>query len=214
MRRIGRIAAALLLAGLVAGCETHPAPPISAQQLRYVKSFNLFTLYWAGRQMDGIPLVQADGLGDYNPTIGVTLYYGNCLHEAVTKLGGCTLPLRITTVWYVPHSNRSFGTNHYTHFHGVPADIVNDGDEVELYTDQMAVDVIGATPKITREAVAHLTTFNRTPSAAWPAFPPPEYQPGVSEKQLEAEKALTGATGQTGGNEPPSDLQPNVTPSK
>ena len=213
MRRIGWIAAALASAGLVAGCATRPAPPISAAQLRYARSFRLFTLYWAGKRVDGIPLIQADGLGDYNPTVGVSLYYGNCERESVVKLGGCALPLRITTVWYIPHSNQSFGVNRYTRFHGVPADVVNGGDEIELYTDEMAVDVIGANPRITLEAVHHLTTFNRTPTAAWPAFPPPEYQPGVSEKELQAEKALTGATGATGGNEPPSDLQPNVTPS-
>jgi hypothetical protein len=214
MRRITAVAAAIASACLVAGCATHPAPPISAQQLSYAKSFSLFTLYWAGKSMDGIRLVEADGLGDYNPTVGVTLYYGNCFKQSVTKLGGCTLPLRITTVWYVPHSNRSFGTNHYTRFHGVPADIVNGGDEVEIYTDAMAVDVIGATPKITLEAVRHLTTFNRTPSAAWPAFPPPQYTPGVSLKQLAAEHIFQGVTGSTGINEPPSDLQPSPPSSK
>jgi hypothetical protein len=211
--RIVKLASGLACAGLIAGCATHPAPPISATQLRYARSFSLFTLYWAGKSMDGIPLIEADGLGDYNPTIGVTLYYGNCLKQSVTKLGGCKLPLRITTVWYVPHSNASFGRNDYTRFHGVPADIVDGGDEIELYTDAMAVDVIGATPKITLEAVHHLTTFNRRPSAAWPAFPPPEFTPGVSLKQLAAERARKGTTGAT-GPEPPSDLQPNPQPSR
>jgi hypothetical protein len=214
MRRIAAIAAVVASAALIAGCATRPAPPISAAQLRYARSFRLFTLYWAGKSMDGIRLIQADGLGDYNPTIGVTLYYGNCMKQSITKLGGCQLPLRITTVWYIPHSNVSFGKNHYTRFHGVPADIVNNGDEIEIYTDAMAVDVIGATPKITLEAVRQLTTFNRKPSAAWPAFPPPDYTPGVSLRQLAAEHALQGTTSVTGANQPPSDLQPSPNPSQ
>jgi hypothetical protein len=207
LRRIAQIGVALASAGLIAGCATHPAPPISAKQLDYAKSFHLFTLYWAGKRMDGIPLTEADGLGDYIPSIGVTMYYGNCEHKSLLKLGGCTLPLKVTTVWYIPHSNISLGRQRNVRLHGVPAVIFNGGDEIELYTDAMAVDVIGATPKLTMEGVRHLTTFNRTPSAAWPAFPPPEFTPGVSLKQLAARR---GSTGATSANAPPSDLQPSV----
>ena len=152
-------ACAVGLAGALAGCATAPAPPISAKQLAYARSFNLFTVYWAGKRMDGIPLTEADGLGDYVAPIGVSMFYGNCLHQSLLKLGGCTLPLKITTVWYVPHSNRSLGPQRSVRLHGVPALIFNHGDEVELYTDAMAVDVIGATPKLTMEGVRHLTTL-------------------------------------------------------
>src|ERR1700691_1192201 len=113
MKRPAMIAGVLALAGTLAGCATHAAPPIEATQLAYARSFKLFTLYWAGKRMDGIPLTEADGLGDYSPEIGVTLFYGNCEHKSILQLGGCTLPLKITTVWYIPHSNVSLGQRRY-----------------------------------------------------------------------------------------------------
>jgi hypothetical protein len=209
-RRLARVVAAAATAGLVAGCATGPAPPISAKQLAYAHSFDLFTLYWAGRSVDGIPLTEADGLGDYDVQIGVTMFYGNCVHKSVLKLGGCTLPLKVTTVWYIPHSNISLGPQRKVRVHGVPAVIFNHGDEVEVYTDAMAVDVIGATPKLTLAGIKQLTTFNRKPSVAWPAFPPPEFTPGVSLKQLAAEKKRRDS----GTSNPPGDLQPSVNQSQ
>jgi hypothetical protein len=207
MIRPAKIAGLLALTGLLAGCATHPAPPIPAKQLAYAHSFSLFTLYWAGKSVDGIPLTEADGLGDYNPQIGVTLFYGNCEHKSIMQFGGCTLPLKITTVWYVPHSNVSLGKRRNIRMHGVPGVIFNGGDEIELYTDAMAVDVVGATPKLTLAGARHLTTFNRHPTAAWPAFPPPQFTPGVSLKQLAAERAARGATSP---DAPPGELQPSV----
>jgi hypothetical protein len=207
-----KLAAAVASAGLLAGCATRPAPPISAGELAYAHSFNLFTVYWAGRRMDGIPLTAADGLAEYNPPIGITMYYGNCLHKSVTKLGGCTLPLKVVTAWYIPHSNISLGTRLNVRLRGVPAVIFNHGDEAELYTDATLVDVIGATPKLTMEGVAHLTPFNRTPTASWPALPPPQFRPGVSLKQLAAERV--GVSGMSGTVNPPGDLQPSLTPTQ
>ncbi|HEX2702866.1 MAG TPA: hypothetical protein VHM72_05495 [Solirubrobacteraceae bacterium] len=209
-RSVVKVAVAAATAGLVAGCATVPAPPISAKQLAYAHSFDLFTLYWAGKTVHGIPLTEADGLGDYNPQIGVTMYYGNCVHKSIVKLGGCTLPLKITTVWYIPHSNISLGAQRNVRVHGVPAVIFNHGDEVEVYTDAMAVDVVGATPKLTMEGVRQLTTFNRTPTAAWPAFPAPQFTPGVSLKQLAAERKRRGNV----KSGPPGDLQPSVNQSQ
>jgi hypothetical protein len=217
-RRVTKVVLAVAGAALLGGCASASAPPISAKQLAYSRSFNLFTVYWAGRSMDGIPLVEADGIGDYLPPSGITMYYGNCLHKSFTKLGGCTLPLEITTVWYIPHSNKSLGAQRNVRLRGVPAVIFNHGDEAELYTDETLVDVIGATPKLTMEGVEHLTPLNRAPSAAWPAFPQPVFKPGVSEKQLAAAKSgatgASGASGATGVDYPPGDLQPDVNPSQ
>jgi len=207
VRRAILAAATLAAAGVLAGCATGPAPPVSKNQLTYARSFALYTVYWAGPRLDGFPLTQADGIGDYNSHVGVTLYYGNCEHKSLLALGGCTLPLRITTVLYLPHSNVSFGRYRSIRMHGVPAVITAGGDEIELYTGDVAVDVYGATPKITRDAAEHLTSFNRPATAAWPAFTPPQYQPGVSYAQLGKQAQATGDTGTVG---PPGDLQPNA----
>jgi hypothetical protein len=208
MTRITTIAAALAAAATLAGCATHAAPPISAEQLTYARSFRLFTVYWAGRSIDGVALTEADGAGDYNPIIGVTMYYGNCERGGGLLIGGCTLPLKITTVRYVPHSNVSLGPQRSVHLRGVPAVIFDGGREIELYTDEMSVDVVGDTPARALAAVAHLRPFNRAVTATFPAFPEPQFQPGVSAKEL---KAAREATGQTGVVSPPGGLQPNVT---
>jgi hypothetical protein len=207
MVRISKLACAVAGALLLAGCATHPAGPISAKQLRYARSFKLFTVYWAGRSIDGIPLTQADGAGDYDPVIGITMYYGNCERGGGIPIGGCTLPLKVTTVRYVPHSNVSLGPRRDVTLRGVPAVIFDKGSEIELYTDEMEVDVVGDTPRRALQAVAHLTTFNRTPTATWPAFPKPQFKPGVSLKQIAEAKE---ATGDTGTLAPPSALQPSV----
>jgi hypothetical protein len=195
----------------LAACSTRPAPAISADQLSYARSFDLYTVYWAGMRLDGIPLTQADGLASYDSHYGVTLSYGNCVHKSLLALGGCTLPVRITTVWYIPHSNVSFGRYRYIRLHGVPALVTNGGEEIEIYTGPVAVDVIGATPKLTRDAANALRPFNRPQNGSWPAFTPPQYQPGVSYAQLGTEAGTTGNTGAPGGTiGPPGDLQPSV----
>ena len=199
--------AALAVGALLGGCGTSAPPPITSAQLAYARSFDLYTVYWAGKRIDGIPLTQADGIGSYNSHYGVTLSYGNCEHKSVLSLGGCTLPVRITTVWYLPHSNVSFGRYRYFRLHGVPALITNGGDEIEVYTENVAVDVIGANPQITQDAAAALTPFNRPVTSTLPAFSPPDYQPGVSYAQLGKEASATGDTGTIG---PPGDLQPSV----
>ena len=79
MSALPKVALGLAAAGLLAGCATHPAPPISASQLAYARSFRGYTVYWAGRSVDGAPLTAADNGNspNYAPTIGLTLYYGN-----------------------------------------------------------------------------------------------------------------------------------------
>ena len=207
MKRVGVIVAALALGALIGGCATAAPPPVTAAQLSYARSFDLYTVYWAGRRIDGVPLTQADGMGSYDEHYGVTLSYGDCEHKSLLSLGGCTVPVRITTVLYVPHSNVSFGHYRYIRMHGVRALLANGGDEIELYTGPVAIDVVGANAKITRDAAAALRPFNRPVSADWPAFPPPDYQPGVSYAQLGKQASATGDTGTIG---PPGDLQPSV----
>lgn len=201
------ITAALAACGLLAGCATHPAPPLSNKQLSFARKFRLYTIYWAGRDMDGVPITGADDPSEYDSNIGMTLYYGNCEHGGALLPNGCTLPLKITTVIYVPQSNAALGPRRKVRLRGVPAVIFDDGRAIELYTDEMAVNVVADTPRRAREAVAHLTPFNRATSAGWPAFPPPQFKPGVSSKDLAKESGLTGATDVV---TPPGPLQPSV----
>jgi len=207
MSRVSMIAAVLAAGGLLAGCATHPAHPLSTKQLSYVRKFRLYTIYWAGRRMDGVPITGADSPSEYDPNIGMTLYYGNCERGGALVPNGCTLPLKITTVIYVPQSNAALGPRRKVRLRGVPAVIYDDGHDIQLYTDEMAVDVVADTRRRALEAVAHLTPFNRGTSVGWPAFPPPQFKPGVTSKQLAEELGVTGATDPVS---PPGALQPSV----
>ena len=56
-----------------------------------------------------MPLTAADNLSDFNSSAGFALYYGDCEGRGPLHTAGCTLPLKITTVLYSPHSDASFG---------------------------------------------------------------------------------------------------------
>ena len=91
--------------------------------------------------MAGVPLTQADNPLYFYAAVGFTMYYGNCEGRGTLHDGGCNLPLRITTSIYETHSDVSFGPQQWVEFHGVPAVIYNGGDNIELYTDRMDVDI-------------------------------------------------------------------------
>jgi hypothetical protein len=204
-QRITRAVAALGAAAALAGCSTHPAPPITGAALAVARSFNDFTTYWDGRYLGNVPLTAADGLSTYAPSNGFTLFYGNCERDGLLHIGGCTLPVEITTVLYVPHSNKSLGPRRNLRLRGVPAVIFDGGDEIEMYTDKMSIDIVADTPRRALAAVRALRPFNRVPTITWPAFPQPYFKPGVPPNQL---PGATGASGATGTATLPSQLQP------
>lgn len=212
VRALAKLAVGLTAAVLLAGCSTHPAPPISASQLAAARAFKGYTIYWAGRSIDGIPLTAADDGSNpttYNQTIGVTLYYGNCESDGVLHVGGCTLPLKITTVLYVPHSNVSLGQQKNVTLRGVPAVIFGGGDDIEIYTDRQSIDIVADNPRRALQAAAALEPFNRVPTANFPAFPYPQFKPGVPPSALATADGATGASGPAAA--PPPELQPNPT---
>jgi hypothetical protein len=205
----------LVAAVTLAGCATGPAPPISAADLASARAFNRFTVYWAGRGVDGVPLTAADNLYNFNSNAGFAMYYGDCESRGPLRDSGCTLPLKITTVIYEPHSDASFGPQHNVRLRGVPAVIYGGGDDIEIYTDRQAIDIAADSPRRALAAVNALEPFNRTPTADFPAFPQPYFQPGVSAEQLALQAAATGPTGPTGATSdivPPAALEPTPGP--
>src|SRR5579863_8201261 len=149
-RASGLAAAAAVI---LAGCTTNEAPPISAVDLSQARFFKEFTVYWAGNRIDGIPLTAADSPLDFiNSSVGFALYYGDCLGRGTFHTGGCTLPLKITTVRYRAHSDVNFGPQHWVLVHHVPAVVYDGGDKLEIYTDLQAVDIVAATPRIASDA--------------------------------------------------------------
>jgi hypothetical protein len=198
----------LAAAAVLAGCTTHPAPPISASALASARAFKEYTVYWAGLEVQGIPLTQADTPRSFYAPVGFTAYYGNCGSRGVLHDNGCNLPLKISTSVYSPHSDAPFGPQHWLQLHGVPAVVYHGGDDIEIYTDKMDIDISADTPARARAAADALEPFNRTPSAGFPAFPQPFYTPNVSRAQLAAGAGTTGATGATTDLAPPAALEP------
>jgi hypothetical protein len=210
--------AALLaaVAALLTGCATHGAPPISAADMSAAIHFKEFTVYWAGRKLDGVPLTAADNLADFHSGVGFALYYGNCMSRGTLHTGGCVLPLKVTTDRYSPHSDVSFGPQHWILVHQVPAVVYQGGDAIEIYTDRQTIDIAAATPKLARDAARALTPFNRKVTPSFPAFPQPYYTPNPSQAELNAlANGTTGPTGSSGtigatsGIGPSSTLEPS-----
>ncbi len=207
-RRWPRRAAAVFAvacAAVLAGCTTHPPAPISATAIdATAHSFKEYTVYWAGREIDGVRLTDADSPAFFYSPVGFTMYYGDCEGRGILHDGGCTFPLKITTSIYSAHSDASFGPQRWITLHGVPAVVYHGGNDIEIYTDRMDIDIVGDSPARALAAAKALAPFNRVPSTAWPAFPQPEYTPNPP---------ATGVTGETTAIAPPPQLEPSPEPS-
>ncbi len=180
MRRTILRASGLLAAlALLAGCTTHPAPPISDGDLQLARKFSLFTTYWVGRSIQGIPLTAADSTRDYDPTVGMRVYYGNCVKpSSILSSAGCQLPLEIATVIYHAHTNIGFGARTETVIRGAPVVIYNGGRSMEIYTGGLAIDVYAQSPQLAQAAAQALVPLNRLRPRGRD-FSPPRYVPGV-----------------------------------
>ncbi len=195
-------------AAAVAGCSTHQVAPISSAALASAHTFKKYTDYWAGLEVDGARLTDADSpLLFYSP-VGFTMYYGNCEGRGALHDGGCTMPLRITTTIYAAHSDASFGPQHWLELHGVPAVVYDGGDDIEIYTDRQDIDIVADDPARAMAAALALQPFNRIPSPNFPAFPQPVYTPNPPPAPPNGTAGLTGPTGATTTIAPPPELEP------
>jgi hypothetical protein len=186
IRRLGRRALLIVLAGLLAGCTTHPAPPISDSDLQLSREFGLYTFYWVGRSFDGIDLTAADAKRDYDATVGMRVYYGNCAKSSsILSTSGCRLPLEIATVLYRPHSNVGLGPLRETVIRDAPAVVFNGGSSIEVYTGHLAIDINAENPRLARAAAEALVPLNRTGPHPR-SLAPPKYIPGVDPRAATA----------------------------
>jgi hypothetical protein len=215
-RRTASLALAATACALVAaGCTTHQVAQLTGHDLATARAFKEFTVYWAGMSVDGVNLTAADNLADFNSSVGFALYYGDCEGRGTFHTAGCTLPLKITTVRYSPHSDASFGAQRWIRTkQGVPAVVYHGGQDIEVYTDRMDIDIVADSPRRALDALNALYPFNRDVTSSFPAFPQPYFEPDVSQQQLVQEGASgsTGATGATSDIAPPPQVQPTAAP--
>jgi hypothetical protein len=176
-------AAALIAAGATAlvGCGTHP-PQLSGHEINVARRFTVYDIYWVGRRFQGIPLVAADFRREYNPQLGLAVYYGDCARKvSLFGAGGCHLPLQITSVCYVQHHNDGLGPRRSARIRGVPAVIFNGGKSIELYTGNILVDVYADRPSRALAAAKRLFPLNGPPQQRHltAQLPAPRYTPGL-----------------------------------
>ncbi len=179
-RRVLVLAAALGVALVASACSTRPAGPIDRPDLQAAESFPYYRLYWAGPIFDAIDLTAADGRAGYIDTLGSSLYYGDCdAGKGILKGGGCVLPLQITTVHYIQHSNQALGPGQRNVLiRGVPAVIFQGGRAIELYTGKLAVDILADNPQRAYRAAQLLRPIN-APGDPYERLPAPDFCPGL-----------------------------------
>jgi hypothetical protein len=182
-RRAARAALALLGVGAalaVGGCGTSHPRPILAGELAEAQTFPYYRVYWVGPSFDGYPLAAADGLSGYLPSVGDSVYYGDCVGgKGILSDGDCQLPLQVTTVIYVLHSNSSFESQRNVIVRGVPATVYGEGHSIEIYTGRVAIDIFSNSYAHALQATDELYPLN-APGSATGSLPPPVYCPGLA----------------------------------
>lgn len=185
-RRIARSTFAILalcLAVALSGCGTSPPGELTANELAEAQTFPYFRVYWVGRSFDGRPLAAADGLNGYIEKVGDSVYYGDCVNsKGILGGGNCLLPLQVTTVIYVLHSNTALGAQHNIVVRGVPATVYDEGRAIELYSGRVAIDIFSDTYAHALQASEELLPLN-APGSASSDLPPPVFCPGLSGPQ-------------------------------
>jgi hypothetical protein len=160
-----------------AGCSTGPPPPVGAQELSQAETFPYYKLYWVGHSFLHHPLTAVDGRASYNPVNGESDYYGSCSSGGgLLGEGACNLPLRITTLVYVPHPNRPLGEQQNVLIRGVPATIYNHGRSINLYSGHLAIELTADTAAHALLAANRLRPLN-APGAAGETLSMPTYCP-------------------------------------
>jgi hypothetical protein len=178
-----RVALALLGAGValaLGGCGTSHPRPILVGELAEAQTFPYYRVYWVGPSFDGYPLAAADGLTGYLPSVGDSVYYGDCVGgKGILSDGNCQLPLQVTTVIYILHSNSSFESQRNIVVRGVPATVYGEGHSLEIYTGRVAIDIFSDSYAHALQATDELYPLN-APGSATGDLPPPVYCPGLA----------------------------------
>ncbi len=187
-RRRRRVATALgavlLAAALASGCGTAHPKPLDASELAQAQTFPYFRVYWVGPSFLGHALSAADGQNGYINSVGDSVYYGDCVHgKGIFGGGSCVLPLQVTTVVYILHSNAALGHQRNIVVRGVPATVYDEGRSIEVYSGRVAIDIFSDAYAHALAAAEQLLPLN-APGSAHGDLPPPVYCPVLSGPQV------------------------------
>jgi hypothetical protein len=144
MRLLGPLALLASVAALLVGDPGGPSGPGGNLSLEEARSFDEFPLYYAGDEIDGLPLravLRREGDADY-----VSFVYGDCTPASDA---GCAPPAEVQ-VWAGRARNaRSYDTSAsgtpapaHARIRGLPAAFVSEG-ALEIYTEEATIVVFG-----------------------------------------------------------------------
>ncbi len=185
---LGAICAALA----ATGCSTTHPQPLAAASLAEAQTFPYFRVYWVGPSFLGHTLAAADGLKSYDPLIGDSVYYGDCVQsKGIFGGGSCVLPLQVTTVIYSLHPNAALGAQHNILVRGVPAAVYDEGRSIEIYTGRLAIDIFSDTYAHALAATSLLRPVN-APGSSSRNLPAPVYCPGLYGPETTAVAQVMG----------------------
>ncbi len=207
LRHRAPLAAIVAWGALLAGCSTHQVGAISVTALATARDFKEYTVYWAGLEVDGVHLTEADSPTLFNlyTRVGFIVYYGNCEGRGPLRDGGCTLPLKITTNIYESHSDASFGPQHWIEIHGVPAVVYGGGDNLEIYTDHQDIDIVADSPARAMAAAVALEPSTARRPRTGRRFRSPSTRP-TRRRRRWPERPVRAASP---ARRPPSRLRPS-----
>jgi hypothetical protein len=142
---------AMLLAALLAGCGSsrEESKPMRGDfTLEGAQAFEEFPLFYAGEEVDGLPLVAI--LRRSDTANYVSFIYGECVPTSYD--GGCAPPAEIQ-VW--PGEARNLGSYDTslpgtpqpdeTRIRGLPAAIFDDGTQLEIYAPHSTIVIFSHT---------------------------------------------------------------------
>jgi len=188
LRSIARVACLSLLCGLVlCGCGAEDGPGL--ERFSGVKRFDAFRVYYAGKEVAGLPLEDIEGAegGYYVPSTGWSFYYGDCdPPSGLFAEGGCELPLQIQNYSIC---RRWAGLLHRKHrivgFRGAKTAGSGNGigNPVEIFTGRTTVVIFATHGSVARSAARQLRNVRQ----AQPALLPPPV-PGSLQGKLPCQR--------------------------
>lgn len=161
----------------------------SAPDLSEVEAFDAYRVYYAGPEVNGIPL---EGAGksreDEIPRLGERsaiwdLSYGTCTPPPD---GGCSLPIDVQN-WSTCHRWAAMYSYklHFFKFRGARAAWVPTAGGLEIYTGRTTVVIFGYTRRLIMAAARQLRAVGQTEPPS--LLPPPA--PGTMQGKLHCQRA-------------------------
>ena len=181
--RLHRTLLWLVLCGSVlAGCNSADPKVSNPPDLGAARQFDRFRVYFAGRDVDGLPLTGASQAEHGRVGTEVTFGYGDCdPPDGLFAEGGCSLPLSVQN-WSTCYrwASQLHKPPRLFNFRGAKATRGAGGSQLEIFTGRTTIVIWAHERNVARSAARQLRNVQTKRSA--PTLPPPK--PGSLQGRL------------------------------